>query len=490
MSDNKLPIIAIVGRPNVGKSSIFNRIVRRRISIVHEQSGVTRDSVVAPARFNNCHFTLVDTGGLGVLLKEKNVDMFDGLIREQVTAVTGEADIFIFVVDCTTGINTLDLEVAKMLHTTGSKVIVAANKADNFGREDVVEAKFAELGFEHVIATSCTHNRGIKDLLYQCITDMPETEFELQNDTLKLAVVGRPNVGKSSMVNQLLGEKRVMVSDIAGTTRDAVDIPFSFDDNGENVPITLIDTAGLRRKRQVDSVVEFFSVIRSEKAIKRADIVLFVLDASSPGTAQDRRIARMIVDERKPCIMIANKWDLYAGKMQKSDLVALFRQAIPFMKYAPIKVISALKGKFISSIFEQLIRLRAQNQMSVPTPVLNRFIQDLIARTPPPSIGGKHLKIYYVTMISTSPVHLLLFVNNKKACAAHYLQYLENQIREAFYREAGIPIILELRPRKSKEGEESTGKRQIMRGVANKQRQQKQRKERQWGRKKGWRKKR
>ncbi|MBT3379648.1 MAG: ribosome biogenesis GTPase Der [Lentisphaerae bacterium] len=489
MADNELPIIAIVGRPNVGKSALFNRIVGRRISIVHEQSGVTRDSIVAPVHRLGHHCLLVDTGGLGVLVKEKRVDTFDGLIRDQVAAVVEDADVVIWVVDCHCGTTPLDHEIGDLLRASECTVVMAANKADNDAYRESAGAEFADLSAPALIPTSCTQNYGIRELMERCFALLPESDAQpAEPPAMQLAVVGRPNVGKSSLVNCILGEDRVMVSEIAGTTRDAVDVPFRFSHGDHDVPMALIDTAGLRRQRQVDTVVEFFSATRAESAIRRSDAVLFVLDATAPATAQDRRIARMINDARKPCILIVNKWDLLSGQMKQKDLIALFRDRLRFMQHAPMAVICALSGYSLDSVFDLLVRLREQMRIKVPTSVVNRFVQDVLMRNPPSSTGNRILKVMYATMKGNPPPRFLLFVNHKEACSANYLRFLENQFREAFFPETGLPIEIELRERRT-DKESEHGGRQAIAGVVREKRKVRQANARHESRRKGWRKK-
>jgi GTP-binding protein len=431
---------------------------------------------------------VVDTGGLGVGVREKRVDLFDGLIREQVARIVHDADAIVWVVDCQDGLTPQDEEVADLLREAGKPVAVAANKADNPSLRDVATAHFAATGFDAILPTSCTQNTGIGDLLTEVLQHLPPAAGlpERADSRLKVAVVGRPNVGKSSLVNRLFGSERVIVSDIAGTTRDAIDVPVDIDDGDETVPMTLIDTAGLRRRRQVDSVVEFFSVARAEKAIRRSDVVLFVTDAMEPGTAQDRRIARMVVDAGKPCIMLVNKWDLVSGRMKQKELAALIRNQLSFMQHAPMHFICATSGYNVDGILEHLLQVREQMQVKVPTSVLNQFLQDTLARTPPHSVGTRRLKVFYGTMVSTPPPKFVLFVNSRNACPANYLQFLENQLREAFFPQAGLPIRIELRERHSSE---QTGARKAAAGVHKRKVANKRANQRHNARRKGWRKK-
>jgi len=488
MPETDLPIIAIVGRPNVGKSALFNRIVGRRIAIVHEESGVTRDRIAAPGSHGGRHFLVVDTGGLGVLVKQKKVHVFDGLIRSQVASVIEEAAAIVWVVDCQDGASPLDFEMAELLRESTQRTIVAVNKADNAGLRDAGLAEFAPLGFPQLLPISCTQNTGVDELLDACVPLLPDAPAPAaEGPGLRLAVVGRPNVGKSSLVNRLLGEERVIVSEIPGTTRDAVDVPFRIMDGDEEVPATLIDTAGLRRRRRVDSAVEFFSVTRAEKAIRRSDVTLLVLDAMTPGTAQDRRIARLITEARKPCILVVNKWDLVSGGLKQRDLERLLRDFVPFMDYAPIVFVCALSGYNMSVLIEGLLRLREQMQVMIPTAVLNRFLQDIVARTPPPS-GAKPVKIFYATMTGNRPPRFLLFVNDKRICPGNYLQFLENRLRKAFFPGVGLPVWVQLRQRRQAK-ERTDGTRQAIGGVMREAGRKHAAKARHESRRKGWRKK-
>ncbi len=467
------PVIAIIGRPNVGKSALFNSILRRRVSIVHEQSGVTRDRVAAPAEHFGRHFLLVDTGGLGVHHRENTTDIFDGMIREQVAEVVKDASVLIWVVNVQEGITVQDEEVADFIRKTGKPFIIAANKGDNSALRSEAVPTFARLGCKEIFPISCMHGVGITDLIESALAKVPRDENEISEKAaparIKVAVVGRPNVGKSSLVNRMLGEDRVMVSDIPGTTRDAIDVPVDLDYNGETLPVTIIDTAGMRRKKQVDTVVEFFSLSRSESAIKRADMIIFVIDATDPCTSQERRIGHLIVEAQKPCLLLANKWDLARkeGKTEQ-EMLEQIRHDMPFMKHAPLLLISVLKGFHFNEIAGRIMHVREQMRVTVPTAVLNQFLQDILARNPPPSTGNKRFKILYGIQRGCPPPKFLFFVNKKDLCPANYLQYLENQLRDAFYPEAGLPIILMLRERESHNIEAVDGKRQAAAGVKRK----------------------
>jgi len=486
---NALPLVAIVGRPNVGKSALFNSIIGRRIAIVHEQSGVTRDRITAPTQYAGRHFTLVDTGGLGVGRRETHgIDVFDGLIREQVAKIVEEATALIWVVDCQAGVTAQDEEVAAFLRSARRPVILAANKADNDQVAGNAAAEFSRLGFEVICPTSCTHKRGIRELLDQLRNHLPEQAATPVADSgLKLAVVGRPNVGKSSLVNRIFGAERVIVSEIAGTTRDAIDVPVTIRDGESEVPLVLIDTAGLRRKRQIDTVVDFFSMARTEQAIRRSDAVLLLLDATELATAQDCNIARMVLDAGKPCVLVVNKWDLASGTgARQREVTEQVYERMPFMKHAPLQVICALSGYNVNGIFEHVLYLREQMQVMVPTSVFNQFLQDLLARTPPPSATTRRFKVFYGTMTGNPPPHFVLFANDKGACPPHYLHFLENQIRDAFFPQTGLPIRLEIRERA--DGSVDDGARRAASGAQRQRAEVKQAMARHRERKKGWRK--
>ena len=450
MPQSSLPIVAIVGRPNVGKSSLFNAILRRRLSIVHEQSGVTRDSVMAPAEFKDHHFLLVDTGGLGTLNREKNVDLFDGMIREQVAEVLKDAALLVWVVNCIDGITAQDQEVGEFLRRSGKPVILCANKADNRDLSDNAVATFGKLSIPDVFPTSCTHTSGVDKLLQAVVARIPQSDAEDEaHRPMRIAVVGRPNVGKSSLVNRLVGAERQMVSDVAGTTRDAVDVPLVLKSDGEELPVVLVDTAGLRRQGQISTVVEFFSANRTEQAIRSCDLVLFVLDSQEPCTTQERRIGRIIADARRPCIMLANKWDLIAkaGNDKPRLFTQFVRSQMPFMAHAPILQVSAANGYNLGNIIRLIKLVKAQSMIQVPTGVFNQFLQDIMQRNPPTSVSARRFKIFYGTMTHNPPPKFVIFVNDRKLCPKNYMGYMENQIREAFFPEAGLPIVINRRER-------------------------------------------
>ena len=445
----QLPTLAIVGRPNVGKSSLFNVIVGHRLAIVHRESGVTRDRIVAPGCWKGKHFQVVDTGGLGTFSDEsRQLDTWDLGIREQVEVAIAGADILLFVTDVMDGVTPLDKEIARRLRECDGEVLLVPSKADNTQLE-LQAQEFAELGFDQVFPVSSLHRRGIGDLLAEVLKDIPVQNLTTESNPFRIAVVGRPNVGKSSLVNGLLGEERVMVNEEAGTTRDSIDVDFELEYNGEKLPASLIDTAGLRKRSKVDKAVEKFSVVRAEQAITRAQLVLFVVEASPDGvTAQDRRIADLIASAGKGCLIIANKWDQCDEKQKR--VLEEIHYTLPRMTYAPVVFTCALSGYNFGALLDRVAEVMAQMEIQVPTPMLNRVLEDAVKRFSAPVIGKQPFKIYYGTMIGNIPPRFVLFVNNPKLCARNYLGYLTNYLRRCF-KFTGLPIRVGLRPRPKRE---------------------------------------
>jgi len=464
------PVIAIVGRPNVGKSSLFNSIIGRRMAIVHEQSGVTRDRVAATGSFNGQHFQLIDTGGLGTMGASRNIDKWDEHIANQVFQAVADADVLIMVVNVQQGIVPMDEAVAEELRSTGKPIIVAANKSDNpkLGEESV---EFACWGFADIAPISCLHRHGIDDLMEKVFKQLPnelktpvvsrkekeefadeESAETAENEVkpLRIAIVGRPNVGKSSLINALLGEERVITSDVAGTTRDAVDIDFSIKFHGEERPAVLVDTAGLRKTAKVHDAVEKFSVMRAEAAIEHAELILMTVEAGESSiTAQDRRIAGMIERSSKPCIIVANKYDLCASEAKIKELHKMLRNDLPGLAYAPVVFTSAAKRLHLNTLLDMISTVAEQLELRPSTALVNRVILDAFERLSPPVVGVSPLKLYYATMTNHTPPHFLLFVNKAANCAPNYKAYLAAELRKAFGF-IGVPVLLELRDRPKK----------------------------------------
>lgn len=460
-----LPTIAIVGRPNVGKSSLFNAIVGRRLSIVHEMPGVTRDRVIAPLVRGNRHFQLIDTGGLGMLTGEsRKVDVWDSRIASQVDIALEDADVLVLVANVQEGVVHLDEEVASRMRASGKPVLFVANKCDNPKLEDEA-IEFAKLGFTKIFPVSCLHRSGINALMEAAIALLPQNieEPAVQEDEgeegevshiaarpVNIAVVGRPNVGKSSLINALLGEERVMVSDVAGTTRDAIDVALSLRYQGSERPVVLVDTAGLRKHAKVDSVVEYFSVMRTKSAIDRADLVLLVVEASPEGmTAQDRRIASMVQQAGKGCVIVANKFDIWKSEHKVRELESELRYSLPGMNYSPVVFISAKDRSNLDGLLDQIVEVMGQLEIKISTGVLNRVIADALENHTPPVVGPTPLKMYYASLVSMTPPRVVMFVNNPKNCADNYLTFLKNTLRKAFDL-TGLPIEIELRARPKK----------------------------------------
>ncbi len=432
------PLVAIVGRPNVGKSLLFNRLVGQRLSIVEDTPGVTRDRLYAPCEWAGRTFDMVDTGGI-----EPNTDSeILAFMREQAQIAIDAATVIIFVTDIRTGVTAADEEVATMLLKSGKPVVLAVNKADSTGRTDPAVYEFYSLGLGDPIPCSAVHGHGTGDILDECLKYFPkEEETAEEDDRIKVAVIGKPNVGKSSLINQILGEKRVIVSDVAGTTRDAVDSEFE----NQYGKYLLIDTAGIRRKSKVEERVERFSVMRAQLAIERADVCLIMIDARDGVTDQDTKIAGLAHEAGKASIVIVNKWDLVekeTGTMEKmrKDIM----RDLSFMSYAPILFISALTGQRTERIFELINFANDQTNMRITTGMLNDVLTDAQMRVQPPTDKGRRLKIYYMTQTGVRPPSFVVFCNRRDLFHFSYQRYLENQIRAVFGLE-GTPIRMVIR---------------------------------------------
>lgn len=434
------PIVAIVGRPNVGKSTLFNQIGKKRISIVDDMPGVTRDRIYLDAEWLNHEFTMIDTGGI-------ELDESDHILRsmrQQAQIAIEEADVILFLVDGRTGLTTADEEVARMLRSAKKTVVLGVNKIDS-PQLAVNAYEFYQLGLGDPIALSASNAMNLGDLLDAVVAAFPQTKAEeKEEDEICIAVIGRPNVGKSSLVNQLLGEERVIVSDIAGTTRDAIDTHFVKDGN----KFMLIDTAGMRRRGKIDEPVERYSVMRSLRAIDRADVVLMLIDASEGITEQDKKIAGYAHESGRGVILVVNKWDIYPDKDDKSTLrfTEELREEIGFLQYAPVLYTSALTGQRINRVTELVKYVAEQQSMRIKTSVLNDLIRDAVSVNPPPMHRGRQLKILFMTQVDIKPPKFILFVNDPELMHFSYLRFIENRLREMYGFE-GTPIRLIVRAR-------------------------------------------
>lgn len=427
--------LAIVGRPNVGKSALFNRICKKRIAIVDEAEGVTRDRIYAQAEHFGFSFQIVDTGGID----PRSPDAFMDEIRRQAEEAIKEADSLVLVVDSTVGITPLDEELANILLKTHKPVTLAVNKIDDPAQMDRLHA-FYGLGISKVVAISAAQGYQIAELLEEAWQGFPKTALEeTKVSGVKISVVGRANAGKSTLINALLQEKRCVVSPIPGTTRDSVDIPFSYQDR----PYTLIDTAGIRRKKAEKEVVEKFARLRTEAAIERADVCLLMLDATEGLTVQEKRIANLIEEHGKGCLLVMNKWDLVKGIRMEHCLHAIYQQT-PFLKHCPVLFISAKERRNLSKIFEEIEKIYAASQTRISTHQLNKFIERALQLNHPPMLDGKRLRIYYMTQIDVHPPRFILFVNKPSLMANSYKKYLLNSFR-AHFSFIGTPLQLFLR---------------------------------------------
>jgi GTP-binding protein len=444
VNTTKRRVVAIVGRPNVGKSSIFNRLAGRRIAIVHEESGVTRDRLVREVTWDEQRFDLIDTGGICNVDRVKAADEIEAGIRVQAQTAIEDAAVAVLVVDLHAGLHPLDLAVGQMLHEAQCPAVVAANKADTEAR-DVNAPEFEELGFP-VFPVSALHNRGFHDLMAWVLPRLPAVEPAAENAALKVAIVGRPNVGKSSYVNRLLNNERVIVSAVPGTTRDSVDIPFSVGTGPSARHYLLIDTAGLQPVGKVHTAVARFGMFRAEKSIGRADVVVLVLDATSGPTHQDKHVASLIQERRKSCLLVMNKWDLAGELTQRKFTPEVFR-IMPFMEYCPLVYVSAKTGYNIRNSVDAIDRVAAQSRVVLPTGVLNRAIIDACGRVQSPSYHGRQLKVFYSTQVGSAPLRIRAFVNDPQIVRSAFEAYLVRSLREAFGLE-GAPVLLQFRSRR------------------------------------------
>ncbi len=473
------PFVALVGRPNVGKSTLFNRLAGERLAVVDEAPGTTRDRLHADGEWNGRVFTLIDTGGIEVipgrvlkadrpLSQHASADRatleFVPLIRMQAEIAISEADAVIFVVDCDAGLTNADREVAGILRQHQRErdgepwppIFIAANKADNEQRRQAA-LEFYELGLGEVYPISALHGLGTGDLLDAVVTSFVPAEAIEEDESIKIAIVGRPNVGKSSLLNAILGQERSIVSPVPGTTRDAIDTRLTW---GE-LPVTLIDTAGIRRRGHIDPGVEKYSVLRALRAIERSDVALLIIDAIDGVTAQDAHVAGYILDENKSVVVVVNKWDMIQPGLQPKDdgsltpkereFSAHLRSALNFLDYVPVLFVSAKTGLRVDEVMAMALRVQEERLMRLPTSEINRIVRGAIDKQAPPTKAGQRLKIYYGSQVRTDPPTFLFFVNDTNLVHFSYERYLENQIRAA-HSFIGTPLRLSFRNRKQAEG--------------------------------------
>lgn len=436
-----MQVVAVVGRPNVGKSTLFNKLVGKRLSIVDDTPGVTRDRIYSRCEWLGHEFMLIDTGGI----EPKTDDVILAQMREQAMLAIERADAIIFVTDITTGVTANDTDVAALLMKSGKPVVLAVNKADGIGEPPPELYEFYNLGLGDPIAVSAVHGHGTGDLLEAVFDNLPPDEpDEYDEDAIKVAVIGKPNVGKSSLINLIAGEERSIVSDIAGTTRDAIDSEVT---RGEDKYV-FIDTAGMRRKAKVKENIEHFSVLRALMAVDRADVCVIMIDATVGFTEQDSKVAGYAHDKGKPSVIAVNKWDAVEDKTDKTmrEFTKNLETDFSFMSYAPFVFISAKTGQRLDKLFELIKSVKEQHSRRISTGVLNDMLSYATSRVQPPSDKGKRLKLYYMTQASTNPPNFVIFCNNRELFHYSYQRYIENQIRETFGLDQ-TPIKLTVRER-------------------------------------------
>ena len=439
------PVVAIVGRPNVGKSTLFNKLIGERLSIVNDTPGVTRDRIFGTCEWRNRTFSLVDTGGI----EPESKDVILSQMRLQAQLAIESADVIIFVTDVRSGLVATDQAVASMLQKSGRPVVLCVNKCDSLGDPPAEFYEFYNLGLGDPIAVSSVHGHGTGDLLDAVFEYMPkEQEEEAESETIRIAIIGKPNVGKSSLVNRIAGENRCIVSDIAGTTRDAIDTPVE----NEFGSFVLIDTAGLRRRSKVEDVIEKYSNMRAEMAIERADVCAILIDATVGFTEQDSKVAGLAHEAGKGCVIVVNKWDAVQEKTGSTmdEYRRQLEQDFSFMPYAPMVFISAKTGQRVDELFRVIKLVANSNSMRIATGTLNDVLAQATARVQPPTDKGRRLKIYYMTQASTRPPTFVCFVNSAELFHFSYQRYLENRIRETFGLK-GTPVRFIIRERSDKD---------------------------------------
>jgi len=461
MSDSTQNILAIVGRPNVGKSALFNRIVGRRIAIVHEEPGVTRDRISATATWQDKTFEVIDTGGIAFMDEEKTADLMAGATRRQAEIAIEMASALVLVVDVTAGVTPLDIEIARKLRSSGKPVFLAINKVDNERRAGGAD-EFAELGFEQMFSIAAIHGSGVDALVEAATKNLPSATGQQTERPTRIAIVGRPNVGKSSLINSILKSERSIVSEIPGTTRDSVNVPFTL----HQKPYTLIDTAGLRHKSKIRTSVDQFGLMRAERSIEDCDLAVLVLDAVAGVTKQDKKIGGQIVEAGRACVILVNKWDLAAEQEEASrklkttrskkpksfreEYLEALRRELFFLDWAPVMFVSAKTGKGVNELFQQIAVVEQEMTKRVDTPQLNKLLIRALESYPAPYVHGKRFRIYYAFQKSSRPPTLMLFCNDKSCLTEHYRRFLIDKIRAA-WGFTGWPVLLELRQKIARE---------------------------------------
>jgi len=446
--------VAVVGRPNVGKSALFNRLIGQRLAIVEDTPGVTRDRLYALCEWRGRTFSIVDTAGIDPDADLAHGDAFAEATRRQAEAAAQEADVVVFVVDAQIGLNPLDDDVARILRTTRRRIVLVANKAESASAAASIHAEFSRLGFGEPVAVSAIHGEGTGDLLDRIVELLPpEAPDAVAEGELALAIIGRPNVGKSSLLNALLGEERAIVSDVPGTTRDAIDTLLTWHDR----KIRLIDTAGVRKKPEAHGAIEYYAALRSLNAISRCDIALLVFDSMVGVTAQDRRLAGLAIEERKGLIIVGNKWDLareQQGEFSQGELANVIHDLIPFARFAPITFLSAKTKRRLGSLMPVVDAVAANLDHRIPTGQLNALVRDAVLAHPAPAMSGKLFKVYYATQASAHPPVFVFSCNDPDLVQPSYRRFLENTIRQ-HHDFSGVPLTLEFRSRR--EGSDSEG---------------------------------